>query len=105
MLRRALKTLKHGLEHLKQGSASDRGFAFEHVDQAAELLVKEKARQLGETIYRRGTNPFRCMRPNENWTRGALIFNLGRLWKLYGSSGIASITMDMSPMRTRRKST
>ena len=45
MLRRALKTLKHGLEHLKQGSASDRGFAFEHIDQAAELLVKEKARQ------------------------------------------------------------
>ena len=54
MLRQALNALKHGLEHLKQGSASDRGFAFEHIDQAAELLVKEKARQLGETIYRQG---------------------------------------------------
>lgn len=52
MLKQALNALKHGLEHLAAGSADDRGFAFEHIDQAAELLLKEKVRQLGEQIYR-----------------------------------------------------
>ncbi len=52
MLRQALDALTHGLEHLAAGSPKDRGFAFEHIDQAAELLAKEKVRQLGERIYR-----------------------------------------------------
>ena len=52
MLKQALNALGHGLEHFAQGSAEDRGFAFEHIDQAAELLLKEKVRQLGEPIYR-----------------------------------------------------
>src|SRR5439155_15351432 len=54
MLKQALNALKHGLEHRAAGSVGDRGFAFEHIDQAAELLLKEKVRQLGETIYKRG---------------------------------------------------
>lgn len=54
MLRQAVNALRHGLEHLDLGSPEDRAFAFEHFDQAAELLLKEKVRQLGESIYRRG---------------------------------------------------
>ena len=54
MLRQALNALRHGLEHLAVGSPEDRAFAFEHFDQAAELLLKEKVRQLGDSIYRGG---------------------------------------------------
>src|SRR5438552_14771337 len=54
MLRQALNALKHGLEHLAAGTAADRGFAFEHIDQAAELLLKDKVRRLNEPMYVRG---------------------------------------------------
>ncbi len=51
MLKQALASLKHGFEHLRRGSDADRAFAFVHVDQAAELLLKEKVRRLNESIF------------------------------------------------------
>src|SRR2546428_6607705 len=54
MLREAVNARSDGPEHLDLGAPEDRAFAFEHFGQAAELLLKEKVRQLGESIYRRG---------------------------------------------------
>ena len=51
MLKQALQSLAHGLEHLLANTEADRAFAFVHVDQAIELLLKEKVRQLKESIY------------------------------------------------------
>jgi HEPN domain-containing protein len=51
MLKQALQSLRHGLQHLEAGSEADRAFAFLHIDQAAELLLKEKVRELKESIY------------------------------------------------------
>lgn len=50
-LKQALQSLLHGLQHLAEGTEADRAFAFVHIDQAVELLLKEKVRRLKESIY------------------------------------------------------
>ena len=48
----SIESFQHGLEHYLEGSPLSRKFAFLHVDHAIELLLKEKLKQLGESIYK-----------------------------------------------------
>ena len=52
MFQHAVESFEHGLEHYLDGSAKSRKFALLHIDQAIELLLKEKVVQLGKTIYK-----------------------------------------------------
>ena len=52
MLRFAFETFQHGLEHHLEQSPLSRKFALMHLDQAVELLLKEKIVQLHKTIYK-----------------------------------------------------
>lgn len=53
LLRSAMETLDHGLWHfLRSETSTDMKFALLHVDQAIELLLKEKVRSAGKSIYR-----------------------------------------------------
>ncbi len=52
MLKFALETFQHGLEHHLEQSPLGRKFALMHIDQAVELLLKEKIVRLGKSIYR-----------------------------------------------------
>jgi hypothetical protein len=53
LLRSAFETLEHGLWHfLRSNTTADRKFALLHVDQAIELLFKEKVRSAGKSIYK-----------------------------------------------------
>ena len=52
MLRHAIESFEHGLEHFLDGTERSRKFALLHIDQGIELFLKEKAVQLGKSIYK-----------------------------------------------------
>jgi hypothetical protein len=53
LLRSAFEVLEHGLWHFfRSDTSTDMKFALLHVDQAIELLLKEKVREGGRSIYR-----------------------------------------------------
>lgn len=53
LLRSGLEVLEHGLWHFfRSDTATDMKFALLHVDQAIELLLKEKVRASGKSIYK-----------------------------------------------------
>lgn len=53
LLRSAFEVLEHGLWHfLRSNTTTDMKFALLHVDQAVELLLKERVRQGGQSIYK-----------------------------------------------------
>lgn len=53
LLRSALEVLEHGLWHFfRSDTPTDLKFAIMHVDQAVELLLKEKVRESGNSIYK-----------------------------------------------------
>lgn len=53
LLRSALEVAEHGLWHFfRSDMAVDLKFAILHIDQAVELLLKEKVRKSGNSIYR-----------------------------------------------------
>jgi len=53
LLRSGLEVLEHGLWHFfRSDTATDMKFALLHVDQAVELLLKEKVRASGRSIYK-----------------------------------------------------
>ena len=53
LLRSAFEVLEHGLWHfLRSNTTTDMKFALLHVDQAVELLLKEKVRSQGKSIYK-----------------------------------------------------
>lgn len=52
-LRSAFETLEHGLWHFfRSSTTADMKFALLHVDQAIELLLKERVRSSGNSIYK-----------------------------------------------------
>jgi len=53
LLRHAIESFEHGLEHYLEGSDKGRKFAFIHIDHAIELILKEKLRRLGKTFIKR----------------------------------------------------
>lgn len=53
LLRSAFEVLNHGLWHFfRSNTATDMKFALLHVDQAVELLLKERVRAGGKSIYK-----------------------------------------------------
>jgi hypothetical protein len=53
LLRSAFETLEHGLWHFfRSSTTTDMKFALLHVDQAIELLLKERVRASGNSIYK-----------------------------------------------------
>ena len=53
LLRSAFEVLEHGLWHFfRSSTTTDMKFALLHVDQAVELLLKEKVRSAGKSVYR-----------------------------------------------------
>lgn len=53
LLRSAFEVLEHGLWHyLRSNTTTDMKFALLHIDQAIELLLKEKVRREGHSIYK-----------------------------------------------------
>lgn len=53
LLRSGLEVLEHGLWHFfRSSTTADMKFALLHVDQAVELLLKEKVRASGKSIYK-----------------------------------------------------
>jgi hypothetical protein len=53
LLRSAMEVLEHGLWHFfRSDTTMDMKFALLHVDQSVELLLKEKVRSTGNSIYR-----------------------------------------------------
>jgi hypothetical protein len=53
LLRSAIEVLEHGLWHFLRSTTSiDMKFALLHVDQAIELLLKERVRSAGISIYK-----------------------------------------------------
>lgn len=53
LARSAFEVLEHGLYHyLRSDTTTDMKFALLHIDQAIELLLKERVRQGGHSIYK-----------------------------------------------------
>jgi hypothetical protein len=53
LLRSAFEVLEHGLWHfLRSSTTTDMKFALLHVDQAIELILKERVRSSGNSIYK-----------------------------------------------------
>lgn len=52
MFSHALESFEHGLEHYGDGTPRGRKFALLHIDQAIELVLKEKCARLGKSIYK-----------------------------------------------------
>ncbi|MCC2631848.1 MAG: hypothetical protein K0S20_547 [Patescibacteria group bacterium] len=52
ILRHALESLDHGLDHYIVGNEKDRKFCILHIDQAVELLLKEKIASQGKDLYK-----------------------------------------------------
>lgn len=53
LLRSAFEVLNHGLWHFfRSDNSTDMKFALLHVDQAVELLLKERVRSGGKSIYK-----------------------------------------------------
>jgi uncharacterized protein YutE (UPF0331/DUF86 family) len=53
ILKNAVESLEHAIDHWSSGSAKDRKFAILHLDQAVELILKERILSLGASIYKR----------------------------------------------------
>jgi len=53
LLLNALESLEHALDHYLLNTPRDRKFAILHADQAVELILKEKVRSMGVSIYRK----------------------------------------------------
>ncbi len=53
LVRSSLDSLFHALEHNKLDSERDRRFTILHLDQAVELILKEKVKVIGKTIYKK----------------------------------------------------
>jgi hypothetical protein len=52
-----MEVLEHGLTHfLRSGTPKDMKFALMHIDQAIELLLKERVRQGGKSIHKSGNS-------------------------------------------------
>ncbi len=56
MLKHSIESFQHGLEHYLEGSERSRKFAVLHIDQAVELMLKEKVVQTGKSIYKSDGN-------------------------------------------------
>jgi uncharacterized protein YutE (UPF0331/DUF86 family) len=54
LLRSALESFEHASEQYVQGTDKSRRICVQHCDQAVELLLKEKLRAIGESIYEKG---------------------------------------------------
>lgn len=53
LVRSAFEVLEHGLSHyLRSNTPKDMKFALLHIDQAVELLLKERVRSGGHSIYK-----------------------------------------------------
>lgn len=52
MYKHAAESFEHGLEHFSDNSIKGRKFALLHLDQSIELFLKEKAVQIGKSIYK-----------------------------------------------------
>lgn len=52
MLKHAIESFEHGLEHFLDGTEKSRKFALLHIDHSIELMLKEKCVQLGKSIYK-----------------------------------------------------
>jgi hypothetical protein len=52
MFKHALDSFEHGLEHFLDGSERSRKFAILHIDQAVELILKERCIKEGKSIYK-----------------------------------------------------
>ena len=53
LLRSALEVIEHGLWHLyRSDMATDMKFAILHIDQGVELILKERVRAGGKSIYK-----------------------------------------------------
>lgn len=52
MLKHAVESFEHGLEHFLDGTEKSRKFALLHIDHSIELMLKEKCIQLGKSIYK-----------------------------------------------------
>jgi hypothetical protein len=53
LVRSAFEVLEHGLYHfLRSDTTTDMKFALLHIDQSIELLLKERVRQSGNSIYK-----------------------------------------------------
>jgi hypothetical protein len=53
LVRSAFEVLEHGLWHfLRSETSTDMKFALLHIDQAIELLLKERVRKSGNSIYK-----------------------------------------------------
>jgi SOS-response transcriptional repressor LexA len=50
LLRHALESFEHGLDHFLDGTETGRKFALLHIDQAIELIIKEKLVRMGKSI-------------------------------------------------------
>jgi len=56
LLRSALEVLDHSLHHFfRSNTAKDMRFALMHIDQSIELLLKERVRSGGKSIYKGGS--------------------------------------------------
>ena len=56
LLRSALEVLDHSLHHFfRSNTSKDMKFALMHIDQSIELLLKERVRVGGKSIYKKGT--------------------------------------------------
>jgi len=53
LLRNAVESLEHALDHYDLNTDRDRKFAILHADQAVELILKEKVRREKESIYKK----------------------------------------------------
>lgn len=54
LLRFALMSLEHAVDHYRQGKDADRAFFILHLDHAVELVLKERLRGAGQSIVKRG---------------------------------------------------
>ncbi|WP_162917475.1 hypothetical protein [Dongia deserti] len=52
MLKHAIESLEQGLAHFLEGTERSRKFALLHIDNAVELMLKEKCVVLGKSIYK-----------------------------------------------------
>jgi len=52
LLQSALEDYRHSMEHLESGGELDNKYAIIHISNAIELLLKEKVRSLGMSIFK-----------------------------------------------------
>jgi hypothetical protein len=52
MLKHAIESFEHGLEHYLDGTERSRKFALLHIDHSIELMIKEKCVLLGKSIFK-----------------------------------------------------